>query len=53
MKNQRLRYGKNRFDGVLVAIDVQVGHKGRLNNILFVSSQPVIDSVTLLKQLRG
>ena len=46
----RLRYGRNRFDGVLVAIDVQVGLKGRLNNI-FVSSHSVIDSVTFLLRM--
>ena len=42
-----MRYWGNRFDCILVAIDVQVRHKSRLNNI-FVSSHPVIDSVTFL-----
>ena len=46
----RLRYGRDVFDGILVAIDVQVGHTGRLNNI-FVSSHPVIDIVTFLLRM--
>ena len=43
----RLPFGKTRFDCILVAIDVQVGHKGRLNNI-FVTSHPIIDYVTFV-----
>ena len=38
------------FFNNFAAIDVHVGHKGRLNDI-FVSSQPAIVSVTLLEQL--
>ena len=47
----RLRYGMCRFDGILVPIDVQVGYKGTLNNILFVSSQTVTDSVSDIVRL--
>ena len=46
----RLRYRRYRFDGILVAIDAQVGHMGGLNNI-FVSSHPIIDSVTFLLRM--
>ena len=46
----RLRYVRNRFDGTLVALDVEVGHKGRVTNI-FLSSHPVIDSVTFLLRM--
>ena len=46
----RLPYERDRFDGILVAIDVQVGKMGRLNKF-FVSSHRVIDSVTFLLRM--